>query len=175
MPFGVDHCSRSAINLAGEGGPHRPRPTQAGQHSLGFLQPQPGAMRLTSFTSRIEAVQASAPYGSSKMPERERLYCPCPPTGMVDVVGKKWALCVVTLLGRNGTLRYAPIQRALPRVSPATLTHTLRALEANGLVTRAPVTGDARAAGAYALTAQGEALYRSLLPLTSWLRKATPW
>ncbi|MDG6970079.1 MAG: helix-turn-helix transcriptional regulator [Nitrososphaerota archaeon] len=109
------------------------------------------------------------------MPERERLYCPCPPTGMVDVVGKKWALCVVTLLGRNGTLRYAPIQRALPRVSPATLTHTLRALEANGLVTRAPVTGDARAAGAYALTAQGEALYRSLLPLTSWLRKATPW
>jgi DNA-binding HxlR family transcriptional regulator len=91
---------------------------------------------------------------------------------MIDVVGKKWAMCVVTLLGRNGELRFGPIQRALPRVSPATLTATLRALERSGLVGRNPTAIDRRARGIYALTAKGEALYRSLLPLASWLRAA---
>ena len=100
----------------------------------------------------------------------KRLECPCPPAGVIDVVGKKWALCVVTLLGRNGALRFGPIQSALPAVSPATLTATLRALEKNGLVRRARVPTDGRTQGAYALTRPGEALYRSLLPLASWLR-----
>lgn len=104
------------------------------------------------------------------MPEkRDVLECPCPPAGTIDVVGKKWALCVVTLLGRNGTLRFGPIQRALPTVSPATLTSTLRALEKERLVERPRVDGDDRARGAYRLTGQGQALYRALLPLTSWL------
>lgn len=91
---------------------------------------------------------------------------------MVDVVGKKWAMCVVTLLGRNGDLRFGPIQGALPRVSPATLTATLRALERNGLVDRKEGAADRRVRGTYALTPQGQALYRSLLPLASWLRES---
>ncbi len=104
------------------------------------------------------------------MPSFEPLECPCPPAGVIDVVGKKWAMCVVTLLGRNGELRFGPIQRALPRVSPATLTATLRALERNQLVRRNPPRTDRRSKGAYLLTGPGQALYRSLLPLASWLR-----
>ena len=99
------------------------------------------------------------------------LECACPPVGLIDVVGKKWAMCVVTLLGRNGPVRFGPIQRSLPTVSPATLTATLRALEREHLVRRVPVADDGRAAGAYELTLQGSALYRSLLPLASWLRR----
>lgn len=91
---------------------------------------------------------------------------------MIDVVGKKWAMCVVTLLGRNGELRFGPIQSALPNVSPATLTATLRALERNGLVGRNPGSHDGRVRGTYALTVRGEALYQSLLPLASWLRES---
>ncbi len=98
------------------------------------------------------------------------LICPCPPVGLIDVVGKKWAMCVVTLLGRNGVVRFGPIQRSLPGVSPATLTGTLRALEAERLVSRVPVVGDRRAASAYQLTRRGEALYRTMLPLAGWLR-----
>jgi len=104
------------------------------------------------------------------MAPSERLECPCPPAGMIDVVGKKWAMCVVTLLGRNGELRFGPIQRALPRVSPATLTATLRALERHDLVRHASTSRDGRARGSYSLTVPGQALYRSLLPLASWLR-----
>lgn len=106
------------------------------------------------------------------MAESERLDCPCPPAGVIDVVGKKWAMCVVTLLGRNGGLRFGPIQRALPSVSPATLTATLRALERHGLVRHAKERSAGGAWGSYALTGSGEALYRSLLPLASWLRSS---
>ena len=101
----------------------------------------------------------------------ERLECPCPPQGTINVVGKKWAICVVTLLGRNGALRFGPIQRTLSRVSPATLVSTLRSLEKSGLVEHARTVG-AAAPATYALTRKGEALYRSLLPLASWLRTA---
>jgi DNA-binding HxlR family transcriptional regulator len=98
------------------------------------------------------------------------LECPCPPVGLIDVVGKKWAMCVVTLLGYHGRLRFGPIQRSLPRVSPATLTATLRALETAKLVVRtaqAPVRG---AAVSYDLTPRGTELYRNILPLAEWLR-----
>lgn len=98
--------------------------------------------------------------------------CPCPPVGLVDVVGKKWAICVVTLLGKNGGLRFGPIQRSLPRVSPATLTSTLRALERERLLRRT-AAGTVRGSPVeYDLTDRGQQLYRSLLPLAGWLRAA---
>lgn len=97
--------------------------------------------------------------------------CPCPPVGMIDVVGKKWAICVITLLGANGSLRFGPIQRALSCVSPATLTSTLRALEREALIRRTPLGARRFDPSTYALTPRGSALYRSLLPLASWLRR----
>ncbi len=103
---------------------------------------------------------------------REPLACPCPGVGLVDVVGKKWAICVVTLIGANGPLPFGPIQRTLHRVSPATLTSTLRALEREGIVRRESSTTDGRSPHTYALTIPGHALYRSLLPLASWLRRS---
>ncbi|HKV90311.1 MAG TPA: helix-turn-helix domain-containing protein [Thermoplasmata archaeon] len=98
--------------------------------------------------------------------------CPCPPTGLIDVVGKKWAVCIVTLLGRNGGLRFGPIQRALPRVSPATLTATLRALERERLVLRTSSAGGRGSPVRYDLTERGLDLHRNLLPLARWCRTA---
>jgi DNA-binding HxlR family transcriptional regulator len=100
------------------------------------------------------------------------LECPCPPVGLIDVVGKKWAVCVVSLLGRHGPLRFGPIQRSLPTVSPATLTSTLRSLERERIVRRLSLRVQDRDVPGYGLTNRGEALYRSLLPLASWLRGA---
>jgi len=102
----------------------------------------------------------------------ESIECPCPPVGLIDVVGKKWAMCVVTLLGRNGAVRFGPIQRCLSAVSPATLTSTLRALEHEGLVRRVPLADAGTTHSAYQLTVTGDALYRCLLPLASWLRRS---
>lgn len=105
-----------------------------------------------------------------RAPSAEPLDCPCPPAGVVDVVGKKWALCVVTLLGRHGPLRFGAIQRALPAVSPATLTATLRALERERLVRRESTAPRPRSPTTYRLTEPGGALYQSALPLVGWLR-----
>jgi DNA-binding HxlR family transcriptional regulator len=98
------------------------------------------------------------------------LECPCPPVGLIDIVGKKWAVCVIALLGRYGTVRFGPIQRCLSGVSPATLTATLRSLETARLVRRPRTDGTRGPVRAYALTPSGEALYRALAPLSAWLR-----
>ena len=100
----------------------------------------------------------------------EELQCPCPPIGLIDIVGKKWAVCVVSLLGRYGTVRFGPIQRCLSGVSPATLTSTLRSLERARLIRRVPTEGPRGTVKAYALTGAGRSLYQSMLPLTNWLQ-----
>ena len=41
------------------------------------------------------------------------LECPCPPVGMIDIVGKKWAVCLISLLGKYGVVRFGPIQQWL--------------------------------------------------------------
>jgi DNA-binding HxlR family transcriptional regulator len=97
--------------------------------------------------------------------------CPCPPVGLINVVGKKWAVCVIALLGEYGTVRFGPIQRCLCGVSPATLTSTLRALERAGLVGRRNAETDQGRVRAYALTPTGRALHASLAPFTRWLRE----
>jgi DNA-binding HxlR family transcriptional regulator len=89
---------------------------------------------------------------------------------VIDVVGKKWAVCVVTLLGKYGTVRFGPIQRCLSGVSPATLTSTLRSLERARLIRRVPSESSRGPVLAYALTEPGTSLYRSLLPLAQWLQ-----
>jgi len=98
------------------------------------------------------------------------LACPCPPIGLIDVVGKKWAVCVVSLLGKYGTLRFGPIQECLSGVSPATLTTTLRSLEGARLIHRIPIESPRGPVKGYALTDSGSSLYRSLRPLAGWLR-----
>ncbi|MGI0053439.1 MAG: winged helix-turn-helix transcriptional regulator [Thermoplasmata archaeon] len=69
------------------------------------------------------------------------LTCPCPPIGRIDVVGKRWAVCVISLLGRYGVARFGPIRRCLAGVSPATLTSTLRTLERERFIRRRTVAG----------------------------------
>jgi DNA-binding HxlR family transcriptional regulator len=98
------------------------------------------------------------------------LECPCPPIGLIDVVGKKWAVCIIALLGRYGVVRFGPIQKCLSGVSPATLTATLRSLERARLVRRVPTDGPRGPVRGYALTDPGRSLYRSLEPLATWLR-----
>jgi DNA-binding HxlR family transcriptional regulator len=100
------------------------------------------------------------------------LVCPCPPIGLIDVVGKKWAVCVISLLGKYGTTRFGPIQQCLSGVSPATLTATLRALEGARLVHRRPAESPRGPVLAYQLTAKGALLNERLRPLAEWLQDA---
>jgi DNA-binding HxlR family transcriptional regulator len=100
------------------------------------------------------------------------LECPCPPLGLIDIVGKKWAVCVVSLLGKYERVRFGPIQKCLSGVSPATLTSTLRSLERARLIRRVTTEGPRGPVKAYALTASGTELYHSLEPLARYLRSS---
>jgi DNA-binding HxlR family transcriptional regulator len=90
--------------------------------------------------------------------------------GLIDVVGKKWAVCVVSLLGEYGVVRFGPIQQCLRGVSPATLTSTLRALERARLIRREWADGPRGPVRAYALMPSGRSLNQTLRPLANWLQ-----
>jgi DNA-binding HxlR family transcriptional regulator len=87
---------------------------------------------------------------------------------ILDRVADKWTIMVVGALS-HGAMRFNTLQRAIPGISHRMLTLTLRALERDGLVTRAafatiPPRVD------YELTEAGLSLREPLLALATWAR-----
>ncbi|SEG67988.1 transcriptional regulator, HxlR family [Actinacidiphila yanglinensis] len=54
---------------------------------------------------------------------------------VLDRVGDKWSMLIVAVL-EDGPLRYTDLQRQIPGISQRMLTHTLRQLQEDGLITR---------------------------------------
>jgi len=85
---------------------------------------------------------------------------------VLERVGEKWALTVISELGK-GTRRFSELRRDIPGISQRMLTSTLRGLERDGLVRRTvypvvPPRVD------YALTPLGETLLDTVLKLINW-------
>ena len=59
----------------------------------------------------------------------------CPTRALLDRIGDRWTVLVVGSLA-DGPLRFSQLARRVDGVSQKMLTQTLRALEADGLVTR---------------------------------------
>ncbi len=88
-------------------------------------------------------------------------------SGVIDLIGKKWTLCILVTLGNARTLRFNALLDALPGISPRTLSDTLRGLLEEGIVSRT-VYPEAPPRVEYALTDQGWALRRVVVPLMEW-------
>lgn len=54
---------------------------------------------------------------------------------VLDRVGDKWSMLIIAVL-QGGSLRYTDLQRQIPGISQRMLTHTLRQLTQDGLITR---------------------------------------
>lgn len=54
---------------------------------------------------------------------------------VLDRVGDKWSMLIIAVL-KDGALRYTDLQRQIPGISQRMLTHTLRQLLQDGLITR---------------------------------------
>lgn len=85
---------------------------------------------------------------------------------VLDLVGDKWSVLVVGLLG-DGTQRFSELRRSIEGISQRMLTLTLRGLERDGLVTRTvfptiPPRVD------YELTPLGRTLLEPVRALTEW-------
>src|SRR5690606_8912293 len=62
-------------------------------------------------------------------------YDRCPVTEIVRLIGDRWSLVTLTLLGRR-PYRFNELHRSIEGISQRMLTRTLRGLEASGLVLR---------------------------------------
>jgi DNA-binding HxlR family transcriptional regulator len=84
-------------------------------------------------------------------------------------VGDKWSVLVIVNLG-DGSKRFSDLKRALDGISQRMLTHTLRGLERDGLVTRT-VFPSVPARVDYALTPLGETLLEPVSELAMWAQR----
>lgn len=94
--------------------------------------------------------------------------CLCPVRGIVDVVSKKWVICILTLL-KEEPLRYSQIKKSIEKVSPKTLSDTLKLLEREKLIER-NVYAETPPRVEYSLTDTGKELKVALMPLVEWIR-----
>ncbi len=87
----------------------------------------------------------------------------CPTQDAWDVISGKWKPCIIHVLS-GGTMRFNALKRNVPGITQRMLTMQLRALEADGFVTRHHYP-EIPARVEYELTKLG----RSLLPIYSGL------
>ena len=90
----------------------------------------------------------------------------CPVRNLLDKIGDRWSMLVLSALA-GGPKRFSAIARAMPDISKRMLTHTLRALEGDGLVDR-EVQPTVPPRVTYSLTPLGESFAEPLLSLIVW-------
>ncbi len=90
----------------------------------------------------------------------------CPVDRALSVMGGKWTPQIIyELLG--GTRRFGELRKALPGVSPKTLTERLRMLEEQALVTRT-IYPEVPPRVEYALTEHGQSLGKIVDAMLEW-------
>ncbi len=97
--------------------------------------------------------------------------CLCPLRGVIDVIGKKWSLLVVNLIGNHGKLRTKEIMQELG-ISPRTLSDTVKGLEKLGLIRRESFN-EIPPRVEYSLTRKGAELREAIVPLLEWASSMT--
>lgn len=99
--------------------------------------------------------------------------CLCPVTGIIDVVAKKWSVCIVGLLGHHECMRFNEIKKELTGISPKSLSDRLRELHEEGLIHK-EVYAEVPLRVEYSLTHDGKSLFEALKPLMEWVRERRP-
>lgn len=86
---------------------------------------------------------------------------------VLDRVGDKWSMLIIAVL-EGGPLRYTDLQRQIPGISQRMLTHTLRQLQEDGLVTRTAYA-EVPPRVEYALAPLGRGLHEIVTRLIGWV------
>ena len=97
----------------------------------------------------------------------------CPVRDVLDRVGDKWSILVITILGEEGTLRFNEINAVIGTISQKMLTVTLKTLEADGLVSR-KVYPQVPPRVEYTLTERGSSLLPAMTQLIDWALQHMP-
>ena len=104
------------------------------------------------------------------MQDKNDVVCFCPLEGIIDVIGKKWALLIINAIGNYGSLRFNKLMEELRGVSPKTLADTLKQLQHEGLLKRKSFA-EIPPRVEYSLTKDGEGLRDAVIPILKWAAK----
>ena len=99
--------------------------------------------------------------------EGHQEYCIYPTGDLMAVLGKRWSLFIIAVLGNERRMRFNDVARQLKGISPRTLTDGLRELEPLGLVERTLFPGVSPRVE-YTITSEGRDLRRTLIPVLRW-------
>ena len=98
---------------------------------------------------------------------RNALYPNCPIRNVLSRVGDKWSMLILFTLENHPTIRFKELQRNIPDISQKMLTATLKALEADGLISR-EVFPEVPPRVEYALTEKEKSLLPLIDNLLTW-------
>jgi len=99
--------------------------------------------------------------------ENKAIHQNCNVRRVLDRVGDKWAILIVTMLGYEEKLRFNEISNRIGDISQKMLTVTLRSLEADGLVMR-QFFPEIPPRVEYSLTELGRSLLPALEGIAHW-------
>ena len=94
--------------------------------------------------------------------------CYCPTNGIIDLIARKWTLCVINALKNHEKLRFNEIITELKYISPKTLTKTLKDLEEQNIIRR-DYFKDIPPRVEYSLSENGKELQEVIYPLLKWI------
>lgn len=92
---------------------------------------------------------------------------PCPAPAVIGMIGGKWKLLILQILIFQGTKRFGELRKRIDGITQTMLTNQLRALEADGLVSR-KVYAEVPPRVEYSATADGRALEPVFTSMHSW-------
>ncbi len=99
----------------------------------------------------------------------ERMMCICSVKGIMEVVSKKWTICIVSSLGaKEEGYRFNELKDKLDGISSKSLSDRLKELTAEGLVNR-DVEPSVPPKVTYTLNEEGRKLQEALMPLVQWV------
>ena len=101
------------------------------------------------------------------MPHECNHLCFCPIKGIIDIIGKKWALLIINALRNQRTLRFNDLMKQLNGISPKTLSDTLKELQAENLINR-KAFAEIPPRVEYSLSQDGMELGEAIIPLIKW-------
>ncbi|MCK9632633.1 MAG: helix-turn-helix transcriptional regulator [Methanoregula sp.] len=96
--------------------------------------------------------------------------CLCCLRGIMPTISKKWAICIISELGRRPSMRFSEIMKDCGEISPKSLTDVLKDLQDTGLIERTSY-GEIPPRVEYSLTEHGRDLKASIVPLLRWAKR----
>ena len=96
--------------------------------------------------------------------------CLCPLEGIINIIAKKWAILIISIIGHHEKIRFNDIMQRLDGISPKSLADVLKDLKKENLIHRESFA-EIPPRVEYSLTKDGKQLCEAVLPLIRWAEK----